>query len=179
MRRLAELYARGEAHRLAQAQRPGSVDPPIESESVPEPTTAFAPAPSPEDSAIAFLKARLGDGKPHAVVQIHTDADAAGVDLDALQRARNMLAIETRSGPGRPSTWRMEIDEGPAPPAASISPLKPLNPDWPPAPESNRGMDGPGAWVRERFDQSFNDRRDFPEPGESLESWMAAQRMRR
>ena len=61
-------------------------------------------------------------------------------------------------------------------PAASIPHAKPINPDPPPAPEFSRGMDGPGAWIRERFDQSFNGRRGFPEPGQSLDSWMAAQR---
>jgi hypothetical protein len=132
---LAELHAgRGEADRVAQTRKPTSVDPLIESESVPEPATAFGAAPSPEDAAIAFLKTKLGDGKPHPVVQVHNDADAAGVDPDALHRARNMLPIETRSGPGRPSTWTMEIAETPAPPDASIPPAKPVNPDPPPAP---------------------------------------------
>jgi hypothetical protein len=84
---LAELYAaRGEADRVAQAQKPTSVDRLIESESVPEPATALGAGPSPEDVAIAFLKTKLGDGKPHPVVQVHDDADAAGVDPDALHR---------------------------------------------------------------------------------------------
>jgi hypothetical protein len=117
---LAELSARGEADRVAQAQKPTSVDRLIESESVPETADAFAAAPSPEDAAIAFLKTKLGDGKPHPVAQVHNDADAAGVDLDALHRARNMLHIETRTRPGRPSTWTMEIDKAPAPPDAPI-----------------------------------------------------------
>jgi hypothetical protein len=65
--------------------------------------------------SIAFLKTKLGDGKPHPVVQVHNDADAAGVDPDALHRARNMLPIQSRFGPGRPSTWMMEMDQAPAP----------------------------------------------------------------
>jgi hypothetical protein len=109
----------------AQAQKPTSVDRLIESESV---------SPSPEDAAIAFLKTKLGDGKPHPVVQVHNDADAAGVDPDALHRARNMLPIQSRFGPGRPSTWMMEMDQAPAPPDESIPPAKPVNPDPPPAP---------------------------------------------
>lgn len=141
-------------------------------------------APSPEDAAIAFLKTRLGDGKPHPVVQVHNDADAAGVDPDALHRARNMLPIETRSGPGRPSTWTMEIDEAPAPPDASI-PESAINRSQNDAPAVSAPEPAPAAspsqgnsfWQRGHVYEP--DRKDdvlVPQPGMSLAALMAHSR---
>jgi hypothetical protein len=167
--------ARGEADRLAQAQEPTSVDRLIESESVPEPVTAFGAAPSPEDAAIAFLKTRLGDGKPHPVVQVHNDADAAGVDPDALHRARNMLPIETRSGPGRPSTWTLELDEAPAPPDVSRNDQPAVSaPEPEPAAASSRGN---SFWERGHvYEPDRNGDVLVPQPGMSLAALMAHSR---
>ena len=77
---LAELNARGEADRVAQAQKPTSVDHLIESESVPEPATASIPPAKPANPPASMFEEHRPDGLIKAVPGMRLDV------LMALQR---------------------------------------------------------------------------------------------
>jgi hypothetical protein len=83
---LAELNARGEADRVAQAQKPTSVDHLIESESVPEPATASIPPAkraNPDPPPASMFEEHRPDGLIKAVPGMRLDV------LMALQRNNN------------------------------------------------------------------------------------------
>jgi ParB-like chromosome segregation protein Spo0J len=60
-----------------------------------------------------FLKTTLTDGAWHVSFDIETKADAVGISLEELARARHALGVETQQWMGCPKKWRLPDGEMP------------------------------------------------------------------
>jgi hypothetical protein len=58
-------------------------------------------------SAIDLLRRDLADGRWQNAVGIEASADALGLEVETLARARRLLGVETRQLMGCPKTWRL------------------------------------------------------------------------
>jgi hypothetical protein len=59
------------------------------------------------EAAIALLEVELTDGAWHNSFKLEVKADAAGITLEDLARARHRLGVESRQWPGTPRKWRL------------------------------------------------------------------------
>jgi crossover junction endodeoxyribonuclease RuvC len=58
-------------------------------------------------SPIAFLEAEVADGAWHNSFNLEARADAVGITIENLARARHKLGVESRQWPGSPRKWRL------------------------------------------------------------------------
>jgi hypothetical protein len=63
-------------------------------------------------TATAFLEAQLADG-PRRSFDVEAAADAAGISIETLARARTRLGVISTQAPGNPRRWRLPQEEPP------------------------------------------------------------------
>ena len=62
-------------------------------------------------AAVEFLEVELADGAWHNSINIEAKADAVGITIENLARARHKLGVESRQWPGTPRKWRLPDGE--------------------------------------------------------------------
>ena len=62
-------------------------------------------------AAVEFLEVELAAGAWHNSFNIEAKADAVGITIENLARARHKLGVESRQWPGTPRRWRLPDGE--------------------------------------------------------------------